>query len=66
MLWKILLIILIINAVLVYLVILGANKCKSEFEREQENQLEILYIEEINNKKKNKRKKKNKKIKSQF
>lgn len=48
MILKILLIIMIIIAFLMYLLILGANKCKTEIERQQEDDEEIKALKETN------------------
>lgn len=48
MILKILFIIMIIIAFFMYLVILGANKCKSDLEREQDNEEEIKALEKAN------------------
>ena len=39
---------MIIIAFFMYLVILGANKCKSDLEREQDNEEEIKALEKAN------------------
>lgn len=48
MILKILLIIMIIIAFLMYLLILGANKCKTEIERQQDENEEIKALKETN------------------
>jgi len=48
MILKILFIIMLIIALFMYLVILGANKCKSDLEREQDNEEEIKALEKAN------------------
>lgn len=51
MIWKIFLVIAIIIAILEYLVIRGASLSKSE--KEDEDMLEILFLKQLKEKKKN-------------
>ena len=53
MIWKILLVIAIIISILEYLVIRGASLSKSDKEREDEDMLEILFLKQLKEKKKN-------------
>ena len=52
MIFKILLIDMIIIAVLMYLVIVGANMCKTAEEREMEDKEQIKYLKKYNSRRK--------------
>lgn len=51
MIWKILIVLSLASTVFLYLVILGANKCKSPDEREEEDFLQMLAIKRQKGKK---------------
>lgn len=53
MIWKIFLVIAIIIAILEYLVIRGASLSRSDKEKEDEDMLEILFLKQLKEKKKN-------------
>jgi len=59
MFWKILIGFQLISTIFLYLVILGANKCKSPEEREEEDYLEMVALSKLKNKKGKKNEKSN-------
>lgn len=44
MIWKILIVFSVVSSIFMYLVILGANKCKTPEEREEEDYLQMLAL----------------------
>lgn len=44
MIWKILIVLSLASTILMYLLILGASKCKSQYEREEDDFLQMLAI----------------------
>lgn len=51
MFWKILIIFSTISSIFMYLIILGANKCKTPEEREEEDFLQMLELSKLRKKK---------------
>lgn len=51
MFWKILIVFGIVDTVFLYLVILGANKCKTPEEREEEDYLQMIALQRQKGKK---------------
>ncbi len=51
MFWKILIVFELVSTVLLYLVIVGVNKCKTPKEREEEDYLQMLALQRQKGKK---------------
>ena len=58
MIWKILIVFSVLNSIFLYLIILGASKCRTPEEQEEEDYMQMLALKNL---KKQKGKKKNEK-----